>query len=479
MFMKQHFKYLSFLLLFALSGVMNVSCGDDDDEPVDVNNPSGNQSGSETNTGTDSGANNSSNNETGKEPAKEQEPVFYVDVDTVVVEPHLSKVVGELHVDGRYLKDEAGNIVNLHGMAQTYSPWFNSQSGKNFQWGDYDVSGCLRVNQGRLKKIIDNGWSMDFVRLHMDPHWTVTNKNDDQGEKSAHLYYDEEKFKKYLDEVFVPMAEYIQSLGMRVLMRPPGVCPERISYGDAYYKYMLDVWTIVANHPKLQNNPLVMFELANEPVYFVASDGSDSQRNFNDIVAKEYSQFFQDIVDKMRGEGCNNILWVPGLAWQQDYRAFQKYPIEGDNIGYAVHCYPGWYGSDCYQQTGEIAPDMWRGSAGGYKGFKKDWDNSITNVVGQTNPIIVTEMDWCSKKFKGRTWGSSVTGTAGGKGFGANFRKIMDETGNVSWLTFVWDYDLAAFNPKHKVDSNNFLYDPDSGVLPVYWWFKEYWDAEN
>ena len=30
-----------------------------------------------------------------------------------------------LHVDGRYFKDPSGNIVNLHGFAQTYSPWFN------------------------------------------------------------------------------------------------------------------------------------------------------------------------------------------------------------------------------------------------------------------------------------------------------------------------------------------------------------------
>lgn len=32
-----------------------------------------------------------------------------------------------LHVEGRYLKDTHGNIVNLHGFAQTYSPWFNER----------------------------------------------------------------------------------------------------------------------------------------------------------------------------------------------------------------------------------------------------------------------------------------------------------------------------------------------------------------
>lgn len=39
----------------------------------------------------------------------------------------------KLHVDGRYLKDSAGHIVNLHGFAQTYSPWFNE---RNTKWNN-------------------------------------------------------------------------------------------------------------------------------------------------------------------------------------------------------------------------------------------------------------------------------------------------------------------------------------------------------
>ena len=32
----------------------------------------------------------------------------------------------DLHVDGKYLKDPNGNIVNLHGVMDTPSMWFNS-----------------------------------------------------------------------------------------------------------------------------------------------------------------------------------------------------------------------------------------------------------------------------------------------------------------------------------------------------------------
>ena len=35
-----------------------------------------------------------------------------------------------LHVDGKHLKDENGNIVKLHGYAQTFSPWFNERGSR-------------------------------------------------------------------------------------------------------------------------------------------------------------------------------------------------------------------------------------------------------------------------------------------------------------------------------------------------------------
>ena len=36
-----------------------------------------------------------------------------------------------LHVDGRYLKDPHGNVVNLHGVMDTPNPYFN-----NYRWGN-------------------------------------------------------------------------------------------------------------------------------------------------------------------------------------------------------------------------------------------------------------------------------------------------------------------------------------------------------
>lgn len=54
---------------------------------------------------------------------------------------------------------------------------------------------------------------------------------------------------------------------------------------------------------------------------------------------------------------------------------------------------------------------------------------------------MVTEMDWAPAKYDS-TWGKSYTGVAGGYGFGANFKYIVDKCGNVSWLLFAGSHLL-------------------------------------
>ena len=120
----------------------------------------------------------------------------------------------KLHVDGRFLKNESGENITLHGFAQTYSPFFNQNA-----WSNYSVSGCLTYNKRMIDRIMGAGWKMNFVRMHMDPYWS-----DDPTQASVryegHERFSQERFKKYLDEVFVPMAEHAISKGLYVVLRP-------------------------------------------------------------------------------------------------------------------------------------------------------------------------------------------------------------------------------------------------------------------
>lgn len=372
-----------------------------------------------------------------------------------------------IRVEGRFLVDADGKQVNLHGFAQTYSPWFNEQMTK---WNNYDVAACLSYNKGLIDKMIAKGWEMDFVRLHMDPYWSNTPGVQTTGENDISAF-SMERFKKYLDEVFVPMAEYMVSKGMYVVMRPPGVCPHEIAVGDAYQTYLNNVWDVVTSHPKLCNNGMIMFELANEPVNILANgrQGSDTQAHFD-----EMKKYFQKIVNTIRDNGCMNVLWIPGPAYQGTYWGFANNPIEGENIGYAVHLYPGWMGSDGYN------PDHGDYAQGGYSSFQAGWNDKV-QPIADIAPVMITEMDWSPAEYQGSgghdaAWGTALTGTAGGTGFGANFKYIADQCGNVSWLFFTWPHLLAEFNPVPPAAGQpyTFLNDPEACPWPCYFWFKEY-----
>lgn len=376
-----------------------------------------------------------------------------------------------LHVEGRYLKNAEGKIVNLHGFTQTYSPFFNNNG-----WSNYDVQGCVSYNKRMIDGILAAGWKFNFVRMHLDPYWS-DDPNLTSVRYEGHERFSESRFRKYLDEVFVPMTEYFISKGMYVVMRPPGVAPAHDPYkgievGDTYQQFLLKVWEIVSQHTALKNNSGVMFELANEPVNIKGTDGiygSSSDACF--AAAKTY---FQAIVDKIRSN-CNNIIWVPGLAYQSSYAGYANHRIEGSNIGFAVHCYPGWFGSHAEQDSGE---GIGTSTGSGYEAFQRGWDAQVGPVAAFA-PIMVTEIDWAPLKYNA-TWGKSITGTAGGAGFGANFKYIADNSGNVSWLFFTTRSDqLAAFKDVPGTPgAYTFLNDPEACPWAMYHWFKEYADGE-
>lgn len=354
----------------------------------------------------------------------------------------------KLHIEGKFLCDENGNHVNLHGFGQTYSPWFNEMGTK---WTNYNVANCIYYNKTVIAKILKKDWKVNWMRLHMDPYWSNTPGVQTTGESDIHAF-DMERFKTYFESVFMKMAQYAEGKGLYIVMRPPGVCPEDITPGDAYQKYLIKVWTHVAKRMVETDNDRYMFELANEPV----------RCNGN------ISTYFQTIVDSIRATGCKNILWVPGTGYQSDYRAYATKPIKGENIGYAVHCYPGWYGSDAEVESAEHTGDV---SGGGFSGFRTGWAERV-RCVASFAPILLTEMDWAPKKYNA-SWGKSITGVEKGKGFGANLKYIIDQTGNVSWMIFTGP-ELMGQYVDSAPDGETFLTDPEACVRPVYRWFAEY-----
>ena len=353
-----------------------------------------------------------------------------------------------LHVEGKNLVDANGKTVVLHGVMDTPNRYFN-----NWRWqawkADYtdaDVKPCLNYFEKIFTAITDHsqGAYCDVFRLHMDPCWT----NGTESLNSGYMSYYENNgaettgeanitkfylpyYKKYLQSLYIPLIKQALAHGLYVVVRPPGVCPPKLTveeYNNAatkkkcYLYYLLNIWHEFASDPYIQEHSgQISIELANEPISITWNGRSDNGA---------MKEFFQPIVTKIRRDGFKGIIWVPGTTWQQNYRDYAKHPIvdSQNNLGYAVHCYPGWYSS---------------GSGNNDNTNKEKFYNAFLDAVpvAKTNPIIVTEIDWSpykpgsGHKDEQGNWVESnygTWGTAKTSGFGEGWKYIHDKLGNTS-----------------------------------------------
>ena len=339
-----------------------------------------------------------------------------------------------LHVEGKWLVDQQGNHVVLHGVMDTPNMYFNG-----WRWGSpwdgsgtgYDTNGATKC-KNYFEKIFAGleKAKCNVFRLHLDPAWTNDPSDSyvypgSAGQPSeATSEADIKKFnptrlKTYLVNLYWPLIKKALDHGMYVVVRPPGVCPPNLKVGDYYQQYLMTVWetfTQLNNVKKYAGQ--VSIELANEPVALKNAKGEDDPKALHD--------YFQPIVEKIRSNGFTGIIWVPGTGWQANYTSYATHPIEGYNIGYAVHDYCGWYG--CSDDN----PDP---------------QNKINNFhkqvpVVDTNPIIITEVDWSpvNPNAEGHydehgnwvqpNYGTWATGST--SKWGNAYKTMLDHFGNIS-----------------------------------------------
>ena len=345
------------------------------------------------------------------------------------------KPLPSLHTEGRWLVDKHGNQVVLHGVMDTPSNYFNGgrwEGSKALGWWDHyndtGAANCLAYFEKLFKGM--QKAKCDVFRLHMDPAWTNDpsdsyvypgsngQASDASGEANIKKF-NPERYKKFLPQVYLKLAEMAMDYGMYVVVRPPGVCPGSLKVGDYYQAYLTEVWDIFSKQQFVKDHAgQISIELANEPVSLKNAQNQDDSKALHD--------YFQPIVDKIRENGFTGIIWAPGTTWQQNYRSYAEHPIEGDNIGYAVHDYCGWYG--CSNDT----PDP---------------DNKINQFhqsvpVIDFAPVIITEVDWSPENpnaaghyNESGTWvkpnyGTWATGST--SKWGKAYKAMLDYFGNIS-----------------------------------------------
>jgi len=457
------------------------SCGKDDvSKPGTYNKPATNNSNSGNNT-----SGNGSKLDWEDEPDEQdkldhygnplQMPAMPMKVEGL---PAKQGKLPNYHQDGKWLVDESGNHVTLHGCYQTQVPFM---TGNAYDSGDgYNYQNARIWSGENLAEVINHGWDIDFVRLHFDTYWFLNRDNEDKS-KEGYKYFNEKLFRETLENLWVPIIEQCSNLGLHTVIQCGYVAEEVLELGDGLHRVVAKIWDIMSSHPKIANNTDVFFELINEPVTMMCADGTVASQG--DAADKALTEYMQNLIDHIRVNSQQNMIWVPGTTWQQHYSGFKKYPINDHNYGFAAHCYPGWFGSDAIEPTAEYGQGSY---GGGYESFRNGFDNEL-GVASSIAPVIITEMDWAPKGYD-HSWGKSITGEAGGLGFGANFKYLVDKCGNFSYVNFTWPTLLATYdwskapiinnNPK-KGDDDGYLYDPNGSNMQCYAWFKTYREGKQ
>lgn len=324
-----------------------------------------------------------------------------------------------LHVDGRQLKDTHGNTVVLHGVMDTPNPYFNSG-----RWGAaLNVTKCLNYFEQLFTAITDHdqGAYCNVFRLHLDPCWTNDTSKPVTGTATGEANISQfslARLQRYMKSLFWPLMQKAMAHGLYVVVRPPGVCPGTIQVGDEYNQYLMTVWNEFTLNDSIKKYAgQISIELANEPVAVNGADGQPSGTALHD--------FFQPIVDQCRKNGFTGIIWAPGTGWQSNYQSYAAHPIEGYNIGYAVHDYTGWYGCS----DASCDPEA----------YIKEFGRSVPVV--ETAPIIITEVDWSPEKegeghynehgdWVPANYGTWSTGST--SKWGTAYKALLDHYGNIS-----------------------------------------------
>ena len=333
-----------------------------------------------------------------------------------------------LHIEGNQMKDINGNTVVLHGVMDTPSPYFN-----NWRWGGSatteNIPNCLKYFDKLFAGLTNkaDGAYCNVFRLHMDPCWTndpakasvkIDAHGNEVGGEANISQFSNSRLKTYLRTLYWKIAQEALAHGLYVVVRPPGVCPGYVEVGDYYNDYLMTVWdTFTQNDSILKYSGQISIELANEPVTLRNAQGKSDPKALHD--------FFQPIVDKIRANGYTGIIWAPGTGWQASYADYAQYPIEGANIGYAVHNYTGWYGA----------------SDASYDSLKYIKQFHTQVPVIDTAPIIITEVDWSPEKpgtghynehgeYVTSNYGTWATGST--SKWGSAYKALLDHYGNIS-----------------------------------------------
>lgn len=336
--------------------------------------------------------------------------------------------MSKLHVSGNQLVNSSGQPVLLSGWHQpsgSYWTYQNSSYYLNRNGGNRhaatleylkEITDTFTSTSGKYGS--SHGWYMNQVRLFID--------REDMGDVAAGTY-NFAGLQAVTQNVIIPYINYAKTKGVYVTLGLDFTILNNQATTQANLDKFNQIWGYLSSQPAIKSADNVMFELINEPVLSYANGGwggNPAEPDFADHW-NALKNFQNSIISTIRNNGADNVIWAAGLGWDQYYQLCATYPLTDplNNVGYAVHWYPGYGAHDDYATLQQI------------------WDNTIKPCADQY-PINITETTW----FKTLPGDSSYWELFNGsnEGFGKNTKAIFTAAGNVSIAVHMNGFLLEA-----------------------------------
>lgn len=336
--------------------------------------------------------------------------------------------MSKLHVSGNQLVNSSGQPVLLSGWHQpsgSYWTYQNSSYYLNRNGGNRhaatleylkEITDTFTSTSGKYGS--SHGWYMNQVRLFID--------REDMGDVAAGTY-NFAGLQAVTQNVIIPYINYAKTKGVYVTLGLDFTILNNQATTQANLDKFNQIWGYLSSQPAIKSADNVMFELINEPVLSYANGGwggNPAEPDFADHW-NALKTFQNSIISTIRNNGADNVIWAAGLGWDQYYQLCAAYPLSDplNNVGYAVHWYPGYGAHDDYATLQQI------------------WDNTIKPCADQY-PINITETTW----FKTLPGDSSYWELFNGsnEGFGKNTKAIFTAAGNVSIAVHMNGFLLEA-----------------------------------
>ncbi len=263
-----------------------------------------------------------------------------------------------LHTDGNQIKDPVGNTVVLRGIDMIDIGFMSDWQGGTAEMLD-------RLTDKLDAQGSSPGWYPKVIRINVTPADTSSGWPHRFNANYDHFYYG------YLR----PIVDYCKAKDVYAIID--------WHYVANTYDHITstsEFWTYMA--PKFSNDSHVLFELFNEPMNDFNNDWI-----FNDNDVNEWLSVRQDMqtwVNIVRQSAPKNLILVAGTNYAQILKPIVDYPIDGDNIVYVSHIYPGhfhnWFWSDSFPVFGRSYKNEIETVAAVYPVIMTEWGFSQSNA---------------------------------------------------------------------------------------------------